>query len=95
MSPELYQTHKLFNYRTDTMTATIQCYGYLGGDTVHHETFDYVVDQDTKLHYFRPKSDFDYEEMMEIVRKEVPQKMSAISKIRQSFGKSKKNVTGH
>lgn len=74
MSPEFYQTHKLFNYRNDSMTATIQCYGYLGGDIKHHETFDYVIDKDTTLHYFQPRSDFDYETLMGIVRKEYSEK---------------------
>lgn len=70
MAPELYQMHKLFNFSTASMAATIQCYGYLGIDTNHHETFDYVLDNDTKLHYFAPNANFTFEELLPVVRRE-------------------------
>src|SRR5262249_55770464 len=70
LTPEFYQTHKLRNLLRDTMSATIQCYTYLGSDTSHYEQFDCVSERDHALYHFRPKSDFKYNEMLEKVEQE-------------------------
>jgi len=70
MTPEFYQTHKLRNAREDTMSATIQCYTYLGNDSKHHEAFDYVSELDRKMHHFRPRSDFSYQDLLNLVEGE-------------------------
>ena len=72
ITPEMYQTHKLTNRRLDTMCATIQCYRYLDRDSDHYEFFDYVpADPKAELGHFRPDSDFEYLELLTMVRWEL------------------------
>lgn len=71
LSPEMYQTHQLHNRRSDTMCATIQSYRYLNDDLKHYEFFDYMNPQKPQeLGHFLPNSDFEYLEMLAIVRAE-------------------------
>lgn len=63
MTPELYQTHKLDNPSNISMAATIQCYAYLGSDTTHHETFDYILEGNRRLHYYHPRADFSFQDL--------------------------------
>jgi hypothetical protein len=72
LTPEMYQTHKLENPRTDTMCATIQSYRYLDRDNQHYEFFDYVSpDPGVKeKQQFRPDSDYELLDLLRIVRHE-------------------------
>lgn len=74
ITPEMYQTHQLENPRNDTMCATIQSYRYLDGDSLHYECFDWLPPagsaDEGKLQHFDPDSDFEYLQLLEIVRQE-------------------------
>ncbi|MFL5356867.1 hypothetical protein [Archangium sp.] len=74
ITPEMYQTHQLENPRNDTMCATIQSYRYLDRDELHYEFFDWLPppgsDKGGKLQHFDPDSDFEYLQLLELVREE-------------------------
>lgn len=73
ITPELYQTHKLFNARDDTACITIQSYRYPDADHEHYEYFDYIEKDKnnvTSIEHFYPSSDLSFEELMGTVRYE-------------------------
>jgi hypothetical protein len=78
ITPEMYQTHQLENPRNDTMCATIQSYRYLDRDDQHYEFFDWLPppgsDKGEKLQHFDPDSDFEYLQLLRIVRQEYAQR---------------------
>lgn len=61
IGPNWFQTHHLKN-RTDDFCATIQCYRYEEGDTIHWPDFDYIDEKcsDKTLEQFFPNSDFSF-----------------------------------
>ena len=68
ISPNWFQTHKLWNY-TDDYCATIQCYQYGNNDVTEWPFFDYVSDT-SEIEEFRPDSDYTFHKMREDVMKE-------------------------
>lgn len=74
MTPEFYQTHKVRNILKHTASVTMQCYSYLGNDSIHREQFDYLSEIDKKLYRFRPKRDFNFDVLLEKTKKEYESK---------------------
>lgn len=56
--------------RRDTASITMQCYSYMGTDTTHREHFDYLSEIDKRMHRFQPKRDFNFDEMIDLVKDE-------------------------
>ena len=78
MTPDAYQTHRLFNPRNDTAAITLQAYAHVSSsEREHDEKFNYVVDDDPHLKHFYPKSDFFFKDMMQRVRQEWREKKCA------------------
>ena len=69
LTPNLFQTHQLVNMESTTCI-TIQSYNYPGSDEVHYETFDNVLPSEDFLHHFTPNSDYEYMELIQMVREE-------------------------
>ena len=70
ISPELNQTHQLYNANSSGPTCiTIQCYMYGEDDTTHYDYFDYI-DEVGQIEQFRPNSDMDFLRFKEIMREE-------------------------
>lgn len=68
ISPNWYQTHQLVNSTTD-FCATIQCYQYGEGDSLHWPYFDYLSTQNV-IEEFLPNTDFQFRELREQLMKE-------------------------
>ncbi len=70
ISPELNQTHKLWNPNESGPTCiTIQCYMYSSGNTEHYEYFDFL-DEDGDIQQFTPNSDMGFLEFKATMKKE-------------------------
>ena len=78
LTPSLFQTHQLINEGADTCI-TIQAYNYLASDEVHYETFDYVLPWDDSKHHFTPGSDYDYLDVIRMVRNAFPLRQASDS----------------
>jgi hypothetical protein len=76
ISPNWYQTHKLWNYTND-YCATIQCYMFGSDDTVQWPYFDYIASTNA-IDEFLPNSDVTFGEMREKVLAEYKEHVHAI-----------------
>ena len=76
ISPNWYQTHRLWN-NTDDYCATIQCYQYGQDNDVSWPYFDYLSTTE-EIDEFLPDSDFRFSEMREIVMEEYTKHMNEI-----------------
>jgi quercetin dioxygenase-like cupin family protein len=69
-SPNSNQTHQVLNSAGQSVAITLQSYKYSHNDLIHYEFFDYI-DRDRKtIEHFQPKSDCDFLEFKEIIKKE-------------------------
>lgn len=68
ISPNWYQTHKLWN-NTNDYCVTVQCYKYGKNDDINWPYFDYLKSTDI-IGEFTPDSDFSFTEMYNRVMKE-------------------------
>eukprot|EP00112_Aurelia_sp_Birch-Aquarium-sp1_P008432 Seg1928.7 transcript_id=Seg1928.7/GoldUCD/mRNA.D3Y31 product="hypothetical protein" protein_id=Seg1928.7/GoldUCD/D3Y31 len=73
MDSNWYQSHQLVN-TTNDYCATIQCYKYAAGDTIHWPGFDFIAvgeqDQEHVLDTFIPNSDATFQKLRDTVLKE-------------------------
>jgi hypothetical protein len=71
MSPNLNQTHQLqhMNPHGDPCV-TIQCYRYGPDDREHHETFDFITNDNASIRHFYPRSDMDFKRFRKVMQNE-------------------------
>ena len=71
MLPNLNQTHQVRNPDLYGSSAiSIQCYQYGQDDNMHYEYFDYISNDGLSIAHFDPKSDMDYMEFKELIKRE-------------------------
>lgn len=71
MLPNLNQTHQVRNPDLYGSSAiSIQCYQYGEDDNIHYEYFDYISNDGLSIAHFDPKSDMDYVEFKELIKRE-------------------------
>lgn len=69
--PDVNQTHQVKHVDMyGKCCITIQCYAYGGEDRQHYEYFDYLANDGQSIAPFDPKSDMDFYEFKELMRKE-------------------------
>jgi hypothetical protein len=73
ISRNWYQTHKLTN-KSDDVCITLQCYKYDKDDVIQWPDFEYLANDTNGVEQFDPTSDFEYMDMVKIVKKEFPLK---------------------
>lgn len=88
ISPNWYQTHRLFN-DTNDFCATIQCYQYGDTDDIHWPYFDYINPETGHTDNFVPDSDFHFTDMYNRVMKEYEDYMKSTHVKRRARNKRK------
>jgi len=71
LSPELNQTHQLYNCNVSGPTCiTIQCYQYGKKNNLHYEYFDYIDESTRNIEQFDPTSDMGFLEFKALMKQE-------------------------